>query len=663
MPRSIPRQLSRLRRRERLLRLSWGVARWFAVAVAVLAVACLIDWLFDRRIDTPVRIRIGLLLGQVVLWLWTAERFLLKPLFHRLRDDDLALWVEGKAPAFEHRLISAVQLTRPEASTRGMSRELIVAIDRQAEEQASQLDFRQLLDRRRLRRGLGLAAGVAVPCLLFFIMQPDLATALVARQFLADREIPRSLSIVAVGPEVWPAGEGVDLRFRVTGEGFSEDSTGEVRIAPVGSKSETYPLSWESGGADGSATFAVRNVHSSSDFAYAAWLHDGRTRRPAVVRFVPRPVVDKHDAWVRLPAYAGLRPDGSPYEQPQPRGEISGLVGTTARVQARTHRPVTEARLEVLGRPGPRMLTHLLALELNAPLVPLASLASQGAANTLASARAQAPELAVFAGPETVVGAVDLNLSSGGLTATGEFELLPEYTGYRTRVKDRHGFANLEPPRRGVRVIADEPPHVALLPERFAAPGESLLSEDTEVEGLPVPLGHVAGGGQTLGSVRIAYTCRDPYGLDRARLKYRVNEGPWYFLPLQEIRGSDEAGPFDPRQGAFEKTGPRDQIEFHAVPTSDPENVPGRLDGGGRFDFLVRAIPGLKLGDQVELAVEVFDRNPDPHRKPGQSEIRRKEVVSEEEFVSRVLQTLQQEARIRQLEKKQRGVFDRPVRN
>ena len=34
--------------RERLIRLAWGLGRWFAIVAAVLAFACLADWLIDR---------------------------------------------------------------------------------------------------------------------------------------------------------------------------------------------------------------------------------------------------------------------------------------------------------------------------------------------------------------------------------------------------------------------------------------------------------------------------------------------------------------------------------------------------------------------------------------------------------------------------------------
>jgi hypothetical protein len=103
-----------------------------------------------------------------------------------------------------------------------------------------------------------------------------------------------------------------------------------------------------------------------------------------------------------------------------------------------------------------------------------------------------------------------------------------------------------------------------------------------------------------------------------------------------------------------------EQIQFHAVPSADPALFPGRSEGGGRFDFQTRTIPGLKVGDKLELFIEVFDRNPQPGRPPGRSETRVKSIVTAEQFFQWVELTLEQERRIRQLEAKQRGVFDRP---
>ena len=71
------------------------------------------------RIDTPMWLRVGMLAGQIVLaatllWLWVV-----RPLVRRRTDDDVALFVEEQTPALGHRLISAVQLNRPNADTSG----------------------------------------------------------------------------------------------------------------------------------------------------------------------------------------------------------------------------------------------------------------------------------------------------------------------------------------------------------------------------------------------------------------------------------------------------------------------------------------------------------------------------------------------------------------
>src|SRR5208283_1380719 len=101
------------------------------------------------------------------------------------------------------------------------------------------------------------------------------------------------------------------------------------------------------------------------------------------------------------------------------------------------------------------------------------------------------------------------------------------------------------------------------------------------------------------------------------RFRYRVNEGSWRPLPLREVPFSEKTGAFDPRTGAFAKSGPMDQVAFHAIPSPDLDRFMGRLEGGGRFDFQTKAIPGLKTGDRLEFFLEVYDQNPAPGREPG----------------------------------------------
>src|SRR5205823_4211433 len=101
--------------------------------------------------------------------------------------------------------------------------------------------------------------------------------ALLARQFLADWPIPRSVRVESAQRElVWPSGEEVTLRFHVTGEGLTSDLQGEVRIEPTGRPSEPYPLIPEAITSPQEATFVARIPAEDVDFAYRAWLKDGR---------------------------------------------------------------------------------------------------------------------------------------------------------------------------------------------------------------------------------------------------------------------------------------------------------------------------------------------------------------------------------------------------
>lgn len=212
-----------------------------------------------------------------------------------------------------------------------------------------------------------------------------------------------------------------------------------------------------------------------------------------------------------------------------------------------------------------------------------------------------------------------------------------------------------------MRLLAEDPPLVTLLAEQFRPEGFVGVGEEFEVEGVPVPLG---------GAVRVAYSASHAYGLGRAFLVYRVvaantatsadgaprpTDELWQRLPLSE---TPAAGTFDLRRGTFADSRPGDQIQFHAVESTDANLKPGRLDGGGRFDFQTRGLPGVQAGATLEYFVEVTNRNPN-HPLAGRSETRAKKIVTVGELMTWIDATLRQEDRIRRLADRQRGVFDK----
>jgi len=627
-------RLSALARRERGLRLRWGLARWLALVVALLIVCCALDWLVDLWNDTPVTLRFALLALQATAAVFCFYLWVLKPLRTGLDLEALALWVEGKEARHGHRLISAVQLNLPHAGRFGMSADLIDAMTEQAEEEAATSDFTTLLDRRRARWSLAVLLPAVMIPLLLGLIAPATVAALVQRQFGSDVRIPRGIGMTIQTADLWPSGEPVTLRFLVTGN-WSEQQAGQVEVVPDGQAKEYYPLTYQGPGlTTGQAYFTAMVPASSTPFVYRSWLFDGRTYEVARVHFAPRPVLVAWEAWLKLPAYVGLRPDGQPYELAQPKGDLQPVPGTAARIQVVTQTPIVEATAELLGPYTPE-----LGARLPLPAAPFSTA-------YLLRAQRLAGWTPTSAGPLVVLQRTPLTLTADGKSA-GATVLLPvNATAYRITVWDAHGFTNRPIPRRAITFKPDEPPQVTLLPERFSTTGQG--RDDLNLEGMPVPLGR---------PIRIGFVARDDLALQSARLRYRINEGPWEQLSLSETP-APAGTTFDAQTGAFSSSAAKDQVPFHAVPPADARTQLGRALGGGRLDFQTRGIPGLKLGDTIEYYVEVLDRHPDPHRPPGRSPVRRKTVVTESQFVEWIMQTVQQENRLRQLERQQRRVFE-----
>jgi hypothetical protein len=101
-----------------------------------------------------------------------------------------------------------------------------------------------------------------------------------------------------------------------------------------------------------------------------------------------------------------------------------------------------------------------------------------------------------------------------------------------------------------------------------------------------------------------------------------------------------------------------------------PSPEPGRMVGGGRY-FLEtkdgalldsKSRPHkLKSGDQIEYCVEVFaaEREPKSAIPSARSETRVSTMMADSEFRTWLSQVGQEDERVRQLESRQKGIFER----
>lgn len=614
----LEKQLLAWRLREYVFRLAWSLARWAAIVLAVLIVCCLIDWFYDRAADTPFFLRLAMSLGQIALAIGLAVYFF------RLRVppvDTLAGRAEDAFPEFDHRLVTALQLNRPTARTEGMSRELIDAVTREAESLAARHKLASLAESWRGYQAALLFLVIAL-VLGLATLRPTLTATLLKRQLLVNLPIARSVTIENATPELLPAGDTVRLAFRVRGQ-WQDNSTGTVTIQPDGMPEEKYPLKYDSKLDGETALFIAELPPTSTPFHFSARLLDGRTRTPNRVAFAPRPVVNEVSAWLVLPLY--VDPDGKTrYERNQPQGEVTTLPDCGLRVDAVMSKPVSSARLVLYARPDGRTEAELSRI----PMV----------------------------------------LDGSGTRGSCRVELIPpSAVAYRVHVQDENGFANANPPRRGIGSANYQAPSVRLLPEILRDPSPASedqkgTNDDFAMDGMPLLLG---------GQVRIAYHARSPLGIGKAFIWYRVNpsdreKDAWTPLPLTPvIVDPAKVGRFVPELGLFETSGLFGQVEMYLVPSTDPASEPPGLEAGGCYNFqtaaLTKTLPDgkrakLEVGDQVEFLVAVYDRRPGT-TIAGESQSRIKAVVTQEQLNDWLSQLAQSQGRLEELYKKQRRVF------
>lgn len=677
-------QLRAWRLREQLVRLAWGGSRWFAVVAVVLGFACLADWLYDRSAEVPFVLRVFATGSQALLAAGLGYLFLYRPWSSTPPIDELAFQAEKSIPEFDHRLVTALQLNRPSAKTAGMSKALIAEVTREAGEMASHHNLRKLIDYAPVLR----AVAVALPVLLlwggFAIARPSLALVLLQRQMLLPVDIPRSVQLENITQEVWPSGAEVEIRYRITGE-WNETMTGRSFVTPEGQPDDDYPLEFEKDNQDGSAMFRTKLPPSSTSFTFKARLADGRTRgEPGRVTFEPPPQTREIEAWQLLPEYLGrrfLEHNGKkvpvPYERYQKNGEVvNALPESGIRVEAKFNKPVKQA-----------------------VLIPI----DRGEGNKEVDRKPIPAD----------------EIPADGLSAEWVFiHTSPKSIGYRIELVDHRGFTSPTPARRGIRMLPDEPPFVEFRKEsnRNPDPNEFDGKGDPRIYEWDFPVALSEGD---TGPIQVIYSAHSELGVGRVNIAYRViprGEQAENVHPRDDLGGRhfkrqilskttadlSKVGKWVPDLGLFErsfaglsradKERRRMNVEFYPVPSLDPDNVPGELEGGGRYNFQTdglrkRGIDGseskLEVGDTIELYMEVFDkyttyleeeydkdkkkagpRKPVPPNRPAgyTREAKRKIIMSEEDAYLLIRQRDEAQKKLqdklREISEDQRDVFN-----
>ena len=333
LPESLRGQLLDFRQRV------WTIKLIEAAAGAVFGVlvAFLTTFVFDRFVDTPAAVRLGIFIAAVAAcamvplalhrWVWRHRRL-----------EQLARLLSRKHPSIGDHLLGIIELVHSE-SEQARSRALCAAAIQQVAETAKRHDFRQAVPNPQHQSRMWLAvAALAVSVILLGIV-PTAAINAWARFLMPWRDTPR-YTFAAIEPLpaqlVVPHGEPFTVTIRLAEKSSWHPRQGEVQLG--GQQPVTARLH------DGRYNFELPAQIDAATLAVTIGDLSQRVRIEPMLR----PELTSVVADVALPKYLE-RPE--PLKKDVRGGTISLVKGSAAAFLATASRELTSALVDGQSRP------------------------------------------------------------------------------------------------------------------------------------------------------------------------------------------------------------------------------------------------------------------------------------------------------------------------
>jgi hypothetical protein len=301
-----------VRNRWRLRVLLRGVALVMLSAMALLLLAgWVIDaFRFDATAVTVVRVAAWTVFSVIAL------RVLILPLFRRVSDKRVALYLEENEPSLDGRVISAVEFEHNDTPV--TSKALAERIVHAAVEDCHRIDDGKRVERRGLLRSSGLVAGSTVFGLGLLLMGPAFLnnTTPVLLTPWTESGVHNPYRI-AVTPGDTTLAKGADLKVTAVLENFGAS---EVELVVRSGDGEWTRWSMLREDTVTTHSLMVFDLHEPTEYFVEA---SGVQSAIHQVDVVELPYVDDIDLTYYFPRYTGL----DPVEQPG-SGDIAALVGT-----------------------------------------------------------------------------------------------------------------------------------------------------------------------------------------------------------------------------------------------------------------------------------------------------------------------------------------------
>lgn len=396
-----------------------GMARLLAWWLPILVFLSSVDWCWDLLEEVPRWGRILLTAGAWGSVAVLAFRYLPSAAI-RPNAAAVATLVERHWPEFEFRLVTSAQV----ADSQPFARQVVGEAARLGRGQ----DWSKVLDASPLRAALCALLPSAGAIGLFWVSQPETASALASRLArLANETIPRATVMGGEADIHAPQGEAVQVVFTWMGR---PPVNGLLRWLGKDGQRLEIPLEVAEG------QLVATLPADAGDGTMRAWAGDGR-HGPSRLHRQMRPVPVLASARALLPAWRGTTPSGNRFAVDLADGEAEALPGSEVEVTFDAGTPLAGCQVTVVPH-------------------------SDSAQARVASGTVNGAD-----------GSVRFTLAGGD-------------SRYEVQAVSREGLLARPPLARRCRPLPEDPPQVAWLAEHV--PGANSEADD-DIDGLPVVIG------------------------------------------------------------------------------------------------------------------------------------------------------------------------------
>ncbi len=338
--RQLESRIGALRASVRRLLALHGLSWVLGLSLPLLIAAGFADWLF--HLDSVIRaVLLVVVIGTTLVLLY---RRVLRPLFVRFADLDIAMRIEERWPGLNDRLASTIQFLHLDASDdRYGSAALREATVRQAIEETSGIDFREVLEPRPVVRAVGLAAAALALGALVMIAAPESSRLALRRLMLpfGSLEWPQQTHLVLDEANTRlkvARGDYFTLAVKVrAGDKIPESANATYRFSDGAEMVE--PLRPVEGG---EFHGRIESVNQTFHFSVTGG-DDATSIRDIPVRVVPPPSLKSLTIRLVSPPYTGV-----PVQMLAPGlTQLRALEGTQLELEAEASKPLEHAQLRI----------------------------------------------------------------------------------------------------------------------------------------------------------------------------------------------------------------------------------------------------------------------------------------------------------------------------